>query len=243
MNLVVAIVTINIYLMGLRLEWAGLAEPGPQFFFLYLAQINLLLMVFNLIPLGALDGHYILPYFLPREMAERYRYLNDRYGNMTLVGAPVSEHHGGTDIPEYPGGQSGFTSPDCLRLRIRKHCVPVLSNNQPASLSASSPGCLSEKRRPKQYHPVEHKILSGYLNVDPLIPVSGIDIRKAAQNTNHIYVEKDMEGEYSGISLDHAVARICLEHTQDQLPQWSAVYPDGRIILGRTLRPATMAEF
>ena len=46
-----------------------------------------------------------------------------------------------------------------------------------------------------------------------------------------------MEGEYSGISLDHAVARICLEHTQDQLPQWSAVYPDGRIILGRALRP------
>jgi Zn-dependent protease len=86
MNLVVAIVTINVYLMGLRLGWEGLLEPGPQFFFLYLAQINLLLMVFNLIPLGALDGHYILPYFLPRTMAERYRHLNARYGNMALLG-------------------------------------------------------------------------------------------------------------------------------------------------------------
>ena len=86
MNLVVAVVTINVYLVGLRLGWEGLAQPGPQFFFVYLTQINLLLMVFNLIPLGALDGHYILPYFLPREMAERYRHLNARYGNMALLG-------------------------------------------------------------------------------------------------------------------------------------------------------------
>ena len=86
MNLIVAIVTINVYLVGLRLGWAGLAEPGPTFFFVYLAQINLLLMIFNLIPLGALDGHYILPYFLPRGIAERYRYFNDRYGNMALLG-------------------------------------------------------------------------------------------------------------------------------------------------------------
>ena len=86
MNLVVAIVTINFYLMGLRQGWEGLAQPGTQFFFVYLAQINLLLMVFNLIPLGALDGHYILPYFLPRRAAERYRDLNARYGNMALLG-------------------------------------------------------------------------------------------------------------------------------------------------------------
>ena len=42
-------------------------------------------MVFNLIPLGALDGHYILPYFLPRRMAQQYRYFNDRYGNIALL--------------------------------------------------------------------------------------------------------------------------------------------------------------
>ena len=89
MNLVVAFVTINAYLLGLNAGWSGLAAPGPQFFFIYLAQINLLLMVFTLIPLGALDGHYILPYFLPRPMAERYRYYNARYGNMVLLGLVV----------------------------------------------------------------------------------------------------------------------------------------------------------
>jgi len=85
MNLLVAIVTINVYVLCVRMGWSGLAEPGPQFFFVFLAQINLLLMVFNLIPLGALDGHYILPYFLPRRMAQQYRYFNDRYGNMALL--------------------------------------------------------------------------------------------------------------------------------------------------------------
>lgn len=89
MNLLVAIVTINVYVLGLRMGWSGLAEPEPQFFFVFLAQINLLLMVFNLIPLGALDGHYILPYFLPRRIAQQYRYFNDRYGNMALLALVV----------------------------------------------------------------------------------------------------------------------------------------------------------
>jgi Zn-dependent protease len=61
------------------------------------ALINLILMVFNLIPIGSLDGHYILPYFLPRRMAQAYRYWNARYGNqffmvlivLSLVGVPV----------------------------------------------------------------------------------------------------------------------------------------------------------
>ena len=86
MNLVVAVVSINLYIFGLQMGWSGLAEPGPRFFFVFLAQINLLLMVFNLIPLGALDGHYILPYFLPHRMAQQYRYYNERYGNMLLLG-------------------------------------------------------------------------------------------------------------------------------------------------------------
>ena len=52
----------------------------------YVARINLLLMVFNLLPIGALDGHYILPYFLPRQLSQRYRYYNERYGNFALLG-------------------------------------------------------------------------------------------------------------------------------------------------------------
>ena len=86
MNLLLAIVAINLYLLGLQWGVKSFEDPGARFFFIYLAQVNLLLMVFNLIPLGALDGHYILPYFLPDGLAQRYRYYNARYGNFLLLG-------------------------------------------------------------------------------------------------------------------------------------------------------------
>jgi Zn-dependent protease len=86
MNLLLAIVTINIYLIGLQAGWGLFAGQGAQFFFTYLALINLLLMLFNLIPIGPLDGHYILPYFLPRKLAQRYYYYNQRYGSYALLG-------------------------------------------------------------------------------------------------------------------------------------------------------------
>ena len=89
MNLLLAAASINLYLLGLQMGFDVLQEPGPRFFFVYLAQVNLLLMVFNLIPLGALDGHYILPYFLPEQLALRYRYYNARYGNFVLLGLVV----------------------------------------------------------------------------------------------------------------------------------------------------------
>lgn len=86
MNLIVAFVTINGYVIALNMGFSFLAQTGPQFFFVFLAKINLLLMIFNLIPLGALDGHYILPYFLSRNLAYRYREFNARFGNMALMG-------------------------------------------------------------------------------------------------------------------------------------------------------------
>ena len=48
--------------------------------------INMVLFVFNLIPLGPLDGHYILPYFLPRAIARQYVVLNAKYGGLVLLG-------------------------------------------------------------------------------------------------------------------------------------------------------------
>lgn len=86
MNLVLAVVSINLYLLSLEMGWLTLADRGSQIFFVYLAQINLLLMLFNLLPIGALDGHYILPYALPRRLANAYRYYNQRYGNFVLLG-------------------------------------------------------------------------------------------------------------------------------------------------------------
>lgn len=86
MNLLLAIVTINFYLIGVQAGWGFVAGQGAQFFFSYLALINLLLMLFNLIPVGPLDGHYILPYFLPRKMAQRYNFYNQKYGSFALLG-------------------------------------------------------------------------------------------------------------------------------------------------------------
>ncbi|MFB3058792.1 MAG: site-2 protease family protein [Gammaproteobacteria bacterium] len=97
MNLLVAIITINFYIVGLQAGWSLFEGQGPQFFFIFLAKINLLLMLFNLIPIGPLDGHYILPYFLPRSLAMRYLYYNQRYGvyalfaliALSLIGVPI----------------------------------------------------------------------------------------------------------------------------------------------------------
>lgn len=86
MNLLVAVVVINMYAFGLAQGWALFATESAEFFFTYLALINLLLMVFNLLPIGALDGHYILPYFLPRHIARRYFVFNEKYGNWFLLG-------------------------------------------------------------------------------------------------------------------------------------------------------------
>ncbi len=94
MNFLLALVTWNAYLL---LRASGWDNAGGEIFFTLLAQINLLLMVFNLIPLGPLDGHYILPHFLPADLARRYRAFNARYGIgiflalifLGIVGLPI----------------------------------------------------------------------------------------------------------------------------------------------------------
>lgn len=99
-NLLVAFVTINFYVAGLMAGFTFLQGPGPEFFFTYLALINLLLMLFNLLPIGPLDGHYILPYFLKRNMAIRYLQLNEQYGVyallalivLSLAGVPIFQY-------------------------------------------------------------------------------------------------------------------------------------------------------
>ena len=86
MNLLLAFITINIYVYGVVSGNTWITSPGPQYFFQYLALINLLLMLFNLIPLGPLDGHYILAYFLPRELAGKYLEYNRRFGHFVFLG-------------------------------------------------------------------------------------------------------------------------------------------------------------
>jgi len=89
MNLLVACVSINLYMIGLNADWSLFAGDGPRIFFTFLTLINLLLMVFNLLPLGPLDGHYIMPYFLSARAAQKYLYYNARYGNYLFLGLLV----------------------------------------------------------------------------------------------------------------------------------------------------------
>ncbi len=86
MNLLLAVVAVNFYALGVVNNWSIVQSPGAELFFLYFSLINLILLVFNLLPIGSLDGHYILPHFLPRQMAQSYRYWNARYGNQLLLG-------------------------------------------------------------------------------------------------------------------------------------------------------------
>ena len=85
-NLLIAVVAWNVYRYGAQSGWENFLNPSASIFFSILVGINLLLMVFNLIPLGPLDGHYILPYFLPKRLAQRYTALNAQYGGMVFLG-------------------------------------------------------------------------------------------------------------------------------------------------------------
>ena len=99
MNLLIAIVTINLYALGVKAGFGLFQTEVAYFFFTYLALINMLLMLFNLLPIGPLDGSYILPYALPREMAIKYLQINRRFGAYALLalialnflGVPVFE--------------------------------------------------------------------------------------------------------------------------------------------------------
>jgi len=85
MNLLLAIVTINVYSLGLKLGISLFQTPQAYDFFITLGLINMLLMLFNLLPIGPLDGSYILPYVLPRELAIKYLQFNQRFGAYALL--------------------------------------------------------------------------------------------------------------------------------------------------------------
>ena len=86
MNLLLAIVVWNTYLV---LYGSGLTTQQIFIFCLLLAQVNLLLMIFNLIPVAPLDGHYLLPYFLPERMRPIVHDFNRRFGPYALLSLVV----------------------------------------------------------------------------------------------------------------------------------------------------------
>ena len=86
MNLLLALVVWNVFLMFRAAGVEAAFTPNTELFVVLLVRVNLVLMVFNLLPIGPLDGHYILPHFLPPAAAEAYRRYNARYGVYALLG-------------------------------------------------------------------------------------------------------------------------------------------------------------
>ena len=85
MNLLLAFIAINLLVLAQNMGWDYLLQEGPTRFLSYMTFINLLLMLFNLLPIGPLDGHYILPYFLSKPAAYKYNQLNAQYGSLALL--------------------------------------------------------------------------------------------------------------------------------------------------------------
>ena len=107
MNLLLAVVIINIYGLGLKFGIGLFESWGAGFFFTYLALINMLLMIFNLLPIGPLDGSYILPYALPPHLARQYQYYNQRFGALLLLGL-IGLHFFGVPIFEVIWNVGGY---------------------------------------------------------------------------------------------------------------------------------------
>ena len=111
-NLIVAFVVINFFSFAHGAGWAFTRNPDAQQFLQLLVIINLILMIFNLIPLGVLDGHHILPYFLPKTLAAKYRTLNAKYGMFALLGlllvSYVQDKFGWTPILSYITQPAGW---------------------------------------------------------------------------------------------------------------------------------------
>ena len=89
MNIVLAFVVYNIWQAFLGSSVDTLFGFYQSKFFYYFVLFNIMLFFFNLIPLGALDGHYIAEAVLPTPLNKHYKYWNDKIGNYLLLGLIV----------------------------------------------------------------------------------------------------------------------------------------------------------
>lgn len=72
-------------ILRILVAFFGAATPLPMVIYLHtLTAVNIMLALFNLIPLGPLDGHYILEYYLPMPYKQKYRQFN-QYGFMIVL--------------------------------------------------------------------------------------------------------------------------------------------------------------
>ena len=86
MNLLLGIIGSLLYGILAQNSITMLAGVPLLFLLKLFIIINFNLFLFNLIPLGPLDGNSVLPHFLPTNLRIRYQHWNFRYGSYALVG-------------------------------------------------------------------------------------------------------------------------------------------------------------
>lgn len=88
MNLLLAVAAVNLLAWATKSN-AIVISDSAVLTLTILAKINLLLMLFNLIPLGPLDGHFILSWWLPPRLGAHYDRFNLQYGARIFLGLIV----------------------------------------------------------------------------------------------------------------------------------------------------------
>ena len=86
MNLLLGIIAAFLYGVLAQNSITILAGVPLLFLLKLFIIINFNLFLFNLIPLGPLDGNSVFPHFLPPNLRIRYQHWNFRYGSYALMG-------------------------------------------------------------------------------------------------------------------------------------------------------------
>ena len=86
MNLLLGIIGAFLYGILAQNSITILAEVPLLFLLKLFIIINFNLFLFNLIPLGPLDGNSVFPHFLPPNLRKHYQHWNFRYGYYALIG-------------------------------------------------------------------------------------------------------------------------------------------------------------
>ena len=86
MNLLLGIIAAFLYGVLAQNSITILAGVPLLFLLKLFILINFNLFLFNLIPLGPLDGNSVFPHFLPANLRIRFQHWNFRYGSYALIG-------------------------------------------------------------------------------------------------------------------------------------------------------------
>jgi len=86
MNLLLGIIGVFFYAILAQNNITIFAGVPLLFLLKLFIIINFNLFLFNLIPLGPLDGNSVFPHFLPTNLRIRYQNWNLRYGSYALLG-------------------------------------------------------------------------------------------------------------------------------------------------------------